>query len=330
MSGIIKRRNLKPYVLQWLTNKLELGLSIGRIFYVSPSTTGFYQNLLDNGVPTSEIFASLVAGEDALRDGYNDVLCVAPGIITATAATTWDKSSAHLVGLAGPQNKGYEVGTGFYSSGITVANLINNTGTRNQFHNITLMNAGGNAACLSAFRNGGSGTRLIGCQIIGCAETATQGKTALANSLAIDSGGYYFYAENCSFGSTDFGALGANTACVLLFAADGMCSDGKFVACNFSAMIDATTRTFIYIETNGIDRDWIFDCCEFYAFSTNHAYAMAQVVTNQAAVPSTYDMTFKDCSAINVTAYRTASNGCTWASGGGAAAAKTGVAIVTT
>ena len=309
-----------------------LGVGVGELYYVVGTrgqVDNYYWLLKKRGVSDSKIFTTVAAAYAATTSARNDVVLQYPGIETVTAELDWANSRTHWIGLGGAQHKGYESGTGITSSTITVANVVHNTGVNNQFHNITAMNAGANAACLSAFKNAGYGTRMIGCQIIGCA-AATQAATALANSLEIAAGGYYFYAENCNFGSTDFGTLGANTACVLLFGSDGMCSDGKFVKCNFGAAIDATTRTLIYICTNGIDRDWIFDQCEFYAFSTNHTYTMAQVVTNQASIPSTYDMVFKDCTAINCTAYRTASNACTWASGGGAAAAKTGVAVVTT
>jgi hypothetical protein len=329
---MIKRRNLDPSLKNWIMNVTGLGPGIGKVFYVAPaaSSSSQYRAWLEyQGVGGDELFTTVAAAYAAAKTDRNDVILKAPGLETVTASLAWSKNRTHLIGLGGPQQKGYESGTGLTSSTITVASVINNTGVNNQFHNITVMNQGANATCLSAFVNGGYGTRMIGCQVIGCA-AATQAATALASSLRIASGGYYFYAENCNFGSTDFGTLGADTASVLLFEAQGMSSDGKFVACNFGAQIDATTRPLIYVGSNGIDRDWIFDRCEFYAFSANHGYKMAQVVTNQDAVPSTYDMVFKDCCAINVTAYRTASNGCTWASGGGAAAAKTGVAIVTT
>jgi len=328
MSGVIHRKDFDR-LMYYLGTALQMPIGSGDVFFVAASGSAYEDWYQRMGVDSDHLFTTVAAAYAATTTDRNDVVVKEPGIETVTAELDWSNSRTHLFGLGGPQQKGYESGTGLYSSTITVANVIHNTGTNNQFHNITVMNAGANATCLSAFKNAGYGTRMIGCQIIGCA-AATQSATALANSLAIASGGYYFYAENCNFGSTDFGTLGADTACVLLFEAGGACSDGKFVACNFGAMIDATTRTLIYIGTTGIDRDWIFDRCEFYAFAANHAYVMAQVVTNQTASPSTYDMVFKDCVAINCTAYRTASNGCTWASGGGAAAAKTGVAIVTT
>jgi hypothetical protein len=330
-KAMIKKMNLDPSLVNWLMTTTGLGPGIGDVFYVAPaaSSSSQYRTWWQGmGIDESHLFLTVKEAYNAAVTDRNDVILKAPGIETVTAELDWEKNRTHLIGLGGPQQKGYESGTGLYSSTITVANVLHNTGVNNQFHNITVMNAGANATCLSAFKNAGYGTRLIGSQIIGCA-AATQAATALANSLAIASGGYYFYAENCNIGSTDYGTLGANTACHILFEADGMSSDGTFKNCNISATIDATTRTLIYIGTNGIDRDWVFDNCTFYAFSANHAYVMTQVVTNQAAVPSTYDMAFHNCLAINCTEFRTDSNGCTWVTGS-AANGKGGIAVVAT
>lgn len=310
---------------------IGLGVGIGEIYFVvsaKNSTDAYYSYLREKYVPEGKIYATVKEAYDAAVTDRNDLILKMPGLETVAAELNWEKNRTHLVGLGGPQQKGYESGTGLTCSTIDVNTIIHNTGTNNQFHNITLMNQGADAHNVSAFRNAGYGTRMIGCQIIGCA-AATQMATALNCSLAFAAGGYYFYAENCNFGSTDFGTLGANTACVINWEAQAMVSDGKFVRCNIGAAIDATTRVLLYVSSNGIDRDWIFDTCEFYAFSTNHGYAMAQVVTNQDAVPSTYDMGFKNCMTMSITAFRTATNGCTWACGGGVEDHKMGIGYVT-
>jgi len=219
-----------------------------------------------------------------------------------------------------------------YSDTITVARLVHVTGERNQFHNMTFANNGANAACLSAFTVDGYGTILKNSQFIGMM-AATQCDTTLANSLDIASGAYYLEAENCIIGTTEWAVQGATTNAPLMFSNTvdaAQPQDGKFTNCKIQSQVAATTRPLIYIaNNNGIGRDWIFDRCEFYAFYQNHGGACAQVITDSGN-PKTHDLVFKDCVAINCTAYRTASDGCTWASGGGAAAAKTGVAIVTT
>lgn len=329
---MIKKGNLSGSLLNWLMSTLQLGPGIGDVFYAVGSQNEYHKWLANvQKVPGDHIFTTVAGAFAATTSDRNDVVLKLPGIETVIAELDWDHNRTHLVGLGGPQQKGYESGTGLYSSTITVANVLHNTGVNNQFHNVTVMNAGANAACLTAFKNAGYGTRLIGSQLIGMAG-ALACDTALASSLEIAEGGYYFYAENCQIGSTDWQVQGSDTNAPLFFSntVDGANpSDGKFLKCNFSSRIAAGTRPLIYSRARGLDRDWIFDQCEFYAFSVNHAVACAQVATNESN-PTTYDMVFKDCCAINCTAYRTASNGNTWASGGGAAAAKTGIGIVTT
>lgn len=330
---LIKKRNFKPYILNWLLPKLDVGLSIGNIFYVAEAASAMEDNLKLNGVPDSEIYHSLVTVEDAMTAGNNDVALVCPGTYTETVETDWDKRYCHMVGLGGPNVRGYDTyGTQFYSTTITVAKILHLTGQRCQFHNITFANNGANAACLSAFTVDGYGARLKNCQFIGMM-AATQCDTTLANSLDIAGGAYYLEAENCIIGSTEWATQGATTNAPLMFSNTveaAQPQDGKFTNCKIQSVVAATTRPLIYVaNNNAIGRDWIFDRCEFYAFYQNHVGACAQVITDSGN-PKTHDMVFKDCVAINCTAYRTASNGCTWASGGGAAAAKTGVAIVTT
>src|SRR4030042_3098416 len=98
----IKKRNFKPYVMQWLVNKLGLGLGIGNIYYVADSTTEFYNNLVENGVPKDEIFSlpSLALAE--CTSSQNDVVMVAPGLYTETAAIAWSTHNTHMVGIAAP------------------------------------------------------------------------------------------------------------------------------------------------------------------------------------------------------------------------------------
>jgi hypothetical protein len=194
---------------------------------------------------------------------------------------------------------------------------------------VTFANNGANNACLTSFQVNSYGEYLKNCQFMGMMNN-TQGAYTGASSLEIQQG-TYLLAEDCTIGSTEWGLHASNTNAPLLFsnASGSGPSDGRFVACKIQDYQAATTRPLIYCASYGMDRDWVFDRCEFYSFSVNHSYVCAQVITN-AGYGQTHDVLFKDCAAYNCTAYRTASNGCTWASGGDAAGAKTGIAVVTT
>jgi hypothetical protein len=325
-----RKRELKDRMLAWLAAKLGVGPSLGNVYYVAVADSLYEANLLGMGIKSSEIVHSLAAGEDLLTTGQNDVLCVAGGsIITETAECDWDKSMTHLVGLGGPQKASPDVGTGFTNATATVGAVIHNTGTGNQFHDITLTNAGAGAAALTAFKNAGPGTFLKGCQIVGMMG-ATACDTTLASSLEIAINGYYFQAEDCVFGTSDYQAQGSDTNGVLLFScttSSSRPSDGLFRNCKFNTQIAAATRCMIYMASEGLDRDWTFDNCIFYAFATNHAVAMNQVLGGTCG--STHDITFKHCAGINITAWKTDTDGCTWTIEGDSTV-KGGVGIAST
>lgn len=327
----IRRRHLSSEVKAWIMNTLSLGPGVGDVFYVADAGSTYEAWIKGQGAPADHVFATLALAFAATTDNRNDVILVAPGTYTVTAELDWDKRFTHLIGMGGPNVRGYDTyGTQFYTETITVARLIDLTGPRCQFHNITFANNGANNACLSAFVNNAYGTTLKNCNIMGMMNNTTGART-LANSIEVGSLGAYLEAENCIFGTAEWGLQASDSNAPLYFSsADSNPGDGKFTNCLFQTYIAATTRPLIYAASqNAIGKSWVFDRCEFYSFSINHAVARAQVIVTPGS-PSTHDVLFKDCAAINCTAYRTASNGCTWASGGGAAAAKTGVAIVTT
>lgn len=330
---MIKKGNLSASLLNWLMSTLQMGPGIGDVFYLVVSGSAYHVWLLNQKVPGDHIFTTLAAAYAATTNARNDVILVFPGTYTVTAELNWTNRYTHLVGVGGQNIRGYDTyGTQFYTTTATVARLVDLTGERCQFHNVTFANNGAGAGALSSFAVRGYGAKLKHSQFIGMM-AATQCDTTGASSLEIAAGGSYLEAEDCLIGSTEWATQGSDTNAPLLFSnavGETQPQDGKFTNCKIQSRIAATTRPLIHATAGpGIGRDWIFDRCEFYAFYLNHAGKCDQVITNGGS-PMTHDVLFKDCAALNCTAYRTASNGCTWASGGGAAAAKTGVAIVTT
>ena len=326
----INKRNFKNFLVPWLGNTLGIGPNIGEVFFVAESGSTWEDNLLSYGVHSSEIATGLVAGEDLLTAGQNDVLCVCPGTYTETAETDWDKRYTHMVGLGGPNIRGYDTyGTQFYTTTATVARIVDLTGARCQFHNVSFANNGTGAAALSSFVVNAYGTRLKNCQFIGMM-ASTQCDTAKANSLDIADNASYLDAENCQIGTSEWALQGADTNAPLYFSgvSGTMPTNGRFTNCKFATYQAATTRAMILTAgQNSVGRDWVFEGCEFYAFAVNHATVMAEVLVNTGGVPSTHDIVFKNCTAINCTGFRTDSNGCTWTTGA-ASNEKGGVAVV--
>lgn len=300
-----RKRELRDKMLAYLADKLSVGPSLGKVFYLATADGAMEANLLDMGVKSSEIFHSLYTAEDAMTSGQNDVLCVTYGTYTETLETDWDKSSCHIVGLQGPQQSGFDVGTIITTSTATVGAVIHNSGTRNQFHDITVTNAGAAATALTAFNNAGPGTRMKGCQIVGMLG-ATACDTALASSLQMSASGYYFHCEDTIIGTTDSQALGSDTAAPLYYVAGAMVSDNIFKNCLIQGYIAAATRVLVYIGQTGCDRQQIFDGCTFYSFSVNHGTAMTQAISD--ANTSTHDIIIKGCAGIGITDWTTDAN----------------------
>ena len=329
----VSKRNFQNYMITWLGGLLGVGPALGEVFFVASSSSQYYDWLLNCGVKSDRIVDTLYEGEALMTADQNDVLCVCPGTYTETVETDWDKRYTHIVGLGGPNIRGYDTyGTQFYTSTVTVARIIEVTGQRCQFHNVTFANNGANATCLSAMYINAYGIRLKNCQIIGMM-ASTQCDTTKANSLNLGPYASYLDAEDCIIGTSEWATQGSDTNAPLYFSsASGgtMPQEGRFTRCSFRTQIAAATRPIVYAERTGIGRDWVFDRCEFYAFASAHSVACTQAFQRASGSPMTNDVVFKDCVGYNVTAFMSSADGCTWASGGGAAAAKTGIAIAAT
>jgi hypothetical protein len=330
---LIKKRNFRPYILNWLIPKLGIGMSIGDIFYVATADSAMENNLKVNGVPDSEIYHTLAAVEDVMRDGRNDVALVCPGTYTETTETNWDKNYCHLVGLGGPNVRGYDTyGTQFYCATTDINQIVHLTGTRCQFHDVTFANNYADAHNITSFLVGGYGARLVGCQFIGLM-AATQCATAYNSALEVTTLGSYLSAERCIIGTTEWAAQDGTQVAPLMFTGVSSVTaptDGVFINCQIRGQLTQGTDPLIYVKGDGgLTGGWLFDQCHFYAFSPNHTVACAQVITGDAH-PYTQDVLFKDCAAVNCTAYRTASSySQAWATGA-SAAAKAGIAAVCT
>jgi len=72
-------------------------LGAGEKWYVDPT----YGSNGNSGKTGNTALKTVIAGESVLRSGYNDTLLVLPGADAFSEAIVWDKSCAHLVGIAG-------------------------------------------------------------------------------------------------------------------------------------------------------------------------------------------------------------------------------------
>jgi hypothetical protein len=271
-------RGLDPNLMAWVAATLQLGPGLGQPRFVVKVDSAYYSFLRDDlKMDTSIVHHSLQEAEDACTSARNDVILVYPGAYLESAELAWDKTNTHIVGLSGPNTMGdyYEPGAVIYTTGTSVATVVNITGPNTQFHNIALQNAGNNAACLSAmivnkyaclFKNVG----LMGNM------TDNQNTTVAAATLYIGTDGHTPIFDNCVIGQDVWGVRsGANSGQVRFTGSQP--NDGIFRRCIFRSISNTATCAMVAAPSGtSIGRGWVFDNCQFFNFSTN-ATAMNQV-----------------------------------------------------
>ena len=310
MSYRIKRRDLKPYVLQWLSTKLELGLGIGKILYLATSGGEYEANLLDAGVPSSEIFSSLVAAEDDLTANKNDVLCVTPGLYTETATTDWDKDHTHLVGLAGPNTlqRAAHANCMLYTDTAGVDFTIHLTGDFCQFHNIMLGNgkSGGsaNATNYAPLKVAGYGNyfKRVGCQGLG---TTAQSGAYLCSALEISDGAAELMFEDCMIGGNTYlvartiTGWGESGQGVLRLSTTGAgAANVEFKDTTFISRSGTAACVMVHTTNqNATDRMWNFKRCHFDNFCDNWTTMCTDVFGSGSVSHQTTNVNLIDCTA---------------------------------
>lgn len=322
---MVKRRNFIDLGLTPYMKAIPLGP--GEVFHVvaNKTTDTYFQLLKNRHVDDEHIVTTLAAAYTLCTTNQGDNVLVYPGTYTTTAELAWDKDYTLVYGMGGPQQSGFDQGTIITTTTATVGAVINNTGDKTRWHNLTITNQGAAATALTAFLNNGPGTRMEGCQIVGMLG-ATACDTALASSLQISANGYYFYAENCVIGTYNGQIQGSDTNAPIYFAGTGLASDGMFRKCIIQTQIDAATRPMIYVAAQSMGPGWFFDGCILYAFCVNHTTAMNQAVSD--ADIHTHDILFHNCAGVNITDWKTDA-GMVWASAADAGTAG-GIAVQST
>src|SRR3989304_10385005 len=116
---MIKLGNLSASLRIWLMSTLQLGPGIGDVFYLVVSGSAYHVWLLNQRISGDHIFTTLAAAYAAMTNRRNDVLLVYPGTYTVTASLTWANDFCHMIGLGGPNQRGYDTyGTQFYTTTI--------------------------------------------------------------------------------------------------------------------------------------------------------------------------------------------------------------------
>lgn len=133
---MIKRRNLSPELITWLSGIGALGPATGELWYLAPaasSTAQFYTWLTQNGVKENYISTDFATIYAKMVTGRNDTLIVLPGSHTLSAVVTWSKSYTHMIGAAPPMAINSRCRFAATTAGTP---LVTISGSGNHFRNI--------------------------------------------------------------------------------------------------------------------------------------------------------------------------------------------------
>ena len=188
--------------------------TFGRVFIVlDPDDTDeeTYQRMQDvfdidpNGVV--RFYASLSDAYDATESNNNDVILLdANSSHVLTSVLNVSKNRVHFIGMDGggrlnSQGSKIQIATAV----ATDIAVINNSGTRNTYMNLKMIQAGTDTACTSAFIDTGEGTHVRNCQfeVNTILSTATQ---------AVLFKGDTCHYEDCQIGNSTVYHTAANQA----------------------------------------------------------------------------------------------------------------------
>lgn len=264
----------------------------------SKSSNLYYKRLVDvHGIDPDDIYTSLATAYAAMTASQNDVLYVTPGAYDEDAEVAWSKSATHLVGLGGPNTHGdySEPNCVIYTDAITNASTITVTGNNCQFINMTISNAGNNAACLTPLTANGYGGYYQNCSFQGNMQ-ANQLSTVAAASLYVGGAGMFNQFVNCQIGNDQWGKRSGANSGQIRFTGTVQPNGIIFKDCRVVSWSATTTCAAVALPANGaVGRGLTFDNCMFYNLNDPSWTNMANVFYDNDAAGQT--IVLKDCAA---------------------------------
>ena len=302
---LIKKRNFKPYILNWLIPKLDVGTMIGNIYYMAVAGSAMEDRLKLNGIPDSEIFHTLTAAYAETTANQNDVILVAPGLYTETAAVAFTKDYTHIVGLGGPNNNSdfTMYGTHIYTATTAVAATIAVTGDYCQFHNFAVSNYGALSSNLAALSLDGYNCILKNVTMQGIM-TSQQIAVATTASLIMEANAHNSLIDDCVIGQNQWGERTAAGGHLLFSGATAGIANNTFRNSLFlSSSSTAGVGMIRFDNVNNVDRMQLFDNCHFDNFSPDYAVLCTSIVTKAIQVLSSANISFRNCTSRGYTSF---------------------------
>ncbi len=263
-----------------------------------------------NGKSPDAAFKTLSAAYAACASNNNDLILIdGDSTVVETAMITWSKNRIHVFGLNGPPpGLGYGAGAKI-SLGVTTAATdtatIRNTGVRNTFTGLKIMNSNTKAEALHCVEEAGEYTRWNNCEFYKSLLLTTD----LTAEVLMNGDSSQFYG--CTFGDlvNERGAAGVERPNVKLdreTVTGKVCRDGSFVDCTFLHKAAHVDACFFYgHNANDVERRLLIIRPVFW----NCVLATADPAdaVNFAAAQTQGDVLLVNPSGVNITAVAGAS-----------------------
>ena len=234
----------------------------------------------------------------------NDVILIdGDSTVVETAMVTLSKNRVHTIGMNGAlghYGQGAKISVGVTTAATDIA-TIKNTGVRNTFTGIKVLNENTVAEGLYAFAEGGEFTRMYNCELYKSTDLDDAGAAELLHN------GDSLMVYNSTIGSSanETGNIRAN---VLLTAtlSGKKCRDSYFENCIFLGKADDTDKVFVYgANATDVERMLYMKDCLFInnllgSGTPAHAVGFGAAQTQGSVI-------LKDCASVDCTVMAQAS-----------------------
>jgi len=235
---------------------------------------------------------------DLVTSNNNDIIMIdGDSTVVETAMVTIAKNRVHTVGvngLLGHYGQGAKISVGVTTAATDIA-TIKNTGVRNTFTGIKVINENTVAEGLYGFAEGGEFSRFLSCEFYKSTDLDDAGASEFLHNG--DSAEFY----DCTFGSSAniTGDIRANVL-VTATLAGKKCRDTYFENCIFLSKADDTDKVMVYgANATDVERMFLMKDCTFFnnplsAGTPAHAVGFGAAQTEGAVI-------LKSCTSVDCT-----------------------------
>lgn len=270
-------RNMSTEFSSWLQTQVgqDVCIGMGDVFFLVPTTSStaqFINWLQSNGIDEKHYSTSLTTIEDRMANGRNDVLVVLPGAYAVTAAFTWDKSYTHIIGACSPVQVNQR--SRIYTTGTTVSPLITVSGSGCIIKNVMFDHQGSNATTAGVVMNvSGARNYFENMTLRHIGALAVASDTYRVLQIASSNGENYF--KKCTFGADTVDA-GTGTNYILEFNGANETARNIFDECIFIGSGSANQCFILATTVSSLSSFQLFKRCFFYNNENGDLDAMTQ------------------------------------------------------